>query len=81
MNTKSVLRTCIFKLKDSAWSRSEGEEAQRMIANVVERPAPAMIARFGAVEIKAMTCFTPPFGYYSENTHTGTWAIMQVSFL
>lgn len=59
MNVKSRLRSILFSIKDMAWPRHEGDEAQRMIADLVDGPSPAMIARFGAVEIKAI--LPPPY--------------------
>ena len=50
----NITRKVIFRIRDMFLPRHTGLEAQERICAALESDEPIMIARFGAVEIKAV---------------------------
>lgn len=50
----NIVRNCLFSLRDSLVKIHGGVEAQDVIAEIIKEGKPLMLARFGAVEIKAV---------------------------
>lgn len=62
----NIVRKCLFSLRDSLMKIHGGVESQDVIAERIKEGKPLMLARFGAVEIKAVvySILPPPsIGY------------------
>lgn len=51
----NILRKALFSFRDALIKRHSGIEVQQLIAARIREGNPLMVARFGAVEIKAVT--------------------------
>lgn len=62
----NIVRKCLFSLRDSLVKIHGGVEAQDVIAERIKGGRPLMLARFGAVEIKAVvySILPPPSDGY-----------------
>ncbi len=65
----NIVRKAIFRIRDRVLPRHTGLEAQETIRKALESDEPLMIARFGAVEIKAVLygILPPPINICLEN--------------
>lgn len=58
---KSKIRSLIFRLRDRLLPRHKGVDSYHHINNMLKKNEPMMLARFGAVEIKALCYVILPF--------------------
>lgn len=66
----NLFRRGIFAFRDMLIKRHSGPEVQRLIANRIREGHPLMVARFGAVEIKAVAYgIFPPYTLYSKGLY------------
>lgn len=65
----NIVRKAIFRIRDRVLPRHTGLEAQETIRKALESDEPLMIARFGAVEVKAVLygILPPPINICLEN--------------
>ena len=65
----NILRRSIFAFRDMLIKRHSGLEVQRLMANCIREGHPLMVARFGAVEIKAVAygILPPPMCYFLKD--------------
>ena len=65
----NIVRKIIFTIRDVLLPRYEGIQAQQYLYNHIQKGIPFMIARFGAVEIKAVLygIYPPPINLLVKN--------------
>lgn len=67
----NYFRKVIFDFRDKLLKPHSGLEVQRLMANRIREGQPLMVARFGAVEIKAVSygILPPPYTLYSKGLY------------
>lgn len=67
----SIIRKSIFAVRDTLIKRHSGPEVQHLIASRIREGQPLMVARFGAVEIKAVAygILPPPHTLSAERLY------------